>query len=203
MAHALHPSTQTADRPTPVGVLPDGTSLRVRPLQPGDRDTVLQRFHALSPASRRARFLQPRDELTERDLRLLADDVDGEWHVAVVLEAVRTVRDARGVGTHTEVSGVGVARYVRSSHQPSVADVAFTIDDGWHGRGCGRRLVGALAEHARRAGVRVFSADVLDDNAASLRLLAGLGALSRVGNVDEILQVEVVLEDAEPTALAA
>ena len=202
MTCELRTPARTGNRYTPIGVLPDGTALRIRPLVAGDRAELVRLFRAQSPASRCARFLQPVDELSEHDLRLLVDDVDGERHVAVLLEAVRSVRDESG-GTRVEVSSVGIGRYVRWAHRPSVADVAFTIDDAWHGRGCGRRLAGALAEHARRAGVRTFHADVLDHNTASLCVLAGLGPLSRVGREDEILEVVVVLDDAEGGPLAA
>jgi GNAT superfamily N-acetyltransferase len=188
-------------RTAPVGELVDGTVLRVRPLVPRDRAALAERFRRLSPDTRYARFLHPVERLSPADLDLLVDSVDGETHVALVLEAVRVATDGRGAVTGIEVAGVGVGRYVRWPDRPDAADVAFTVDDAWHGRGCGRALGAALAGHARTEGVRVFTADVLADNAACLRLLAGLGRLTRLGSDGGVVHVEVAL--AEPARCAA
>ena len=184
--------TASAARPV-VGTLPDGTVLRVRPLVRRDRGALAERFRRLSAQTRHARFLHPVARLSERDLHVLVDGVDGESHVALVLEAVTLTTDAAGGGTGVDVTAVGVGRYVRDPDRPAAADVAFTVDDAWHGRGCGRALAAAVARHARAAGVRVLTADVLVGNAACLRLLAGLGELVHRSVECGVVEVEVAL----------
>jgi GNAT superfamily N-acetyltransferase len=72
-----------------------------------------------------------------------------------------------------------VARYIRSSQDGEVAEVAVTVADDWQGRGLGRALLDRLTDHARQAGVRRFSALVQSDNSASLGLLEGVGDTQR------------------------
>lgn len=156
----VNSSTALLDRP--VGSLPDGTPLRVRPLRPADRCTLAERFQHLSSATRYARFFTLFSELSEPLLDVLVEGVDDHRHVALVL--VAEVHPAEEVE-------VAVGRYLRHEGAPDRAEVAFTVDDPWQGRGCGRALLGALVDHARAGGVRTFTATVLAQNVASLHLL--------------------------------
>ena len=127
-------SARRAARPfSGAGRLRDGTPVRFRPLVAEDRDLLLAGFTALSGRSRRSRFLRGvSDAQFERMLPVLLDTVDQQSHVALLLYA-----DGRPIG---------VGRLRRFPSDPSVADLAVTIADDWHGRG-GRD--GARASTAR------------------------------------------------------
>ena len=49
--------------------------------------------------------------------------------------------------------GIGVARYVRDNHDPSLAEVAVVMADEWQGRRVGTALLGRLGDRAYSAGV--------------------------------------------------
>ena len=49
--------------------------------------------------------------------------------------------------------GIGVARYVRDAHNPSLAEVAVVVADAWQGRRVGTALLGRLSDRAYSAGV--------------------------------------------------
>jgi GNAT superfamily N-acetyltransferase len=89
-------------------------------------------------------------------------------------------------------AGVGVARYVRSSDDPEVAEVAVAVSDPWQGLGVGTALLQRLTERARAEGIERFSAEVLAENERMLELAASLGDVS-VSDAGEGA-VELILE---------
>lgn len=111
----------------------------VRPLRPGDTDTIERVFTAMSAESRRMRFLAPVPRLTARSLRRLADvdhDTNGCWVAAV-----------RG-------APVGLGRYSRLPDEADVAEVALEVADEMQGRGVGKLLLATVAAAAADVGVR-------------------------------------------------
>ena len=161
--------------------LSDGTQVELRPLVPGDREALAERFAALSAESRYHRFLAPMRALTPAMLGHLVDDVDGINHVAIVCEVVG-------------VDAVGIGRYVRERARPQYAEAAVTVQDGWQGRGVGRLLSSAVACLAWEQGVRYFTAMVHADNAPSLAMLARLGVVTeRVASGFGVVEVVVEL----------
>jgi len=113
----------------------DGSTVRVRPIRPGDKQRLLEGFERLSPESRYRRFLSPVPRLSDRALRYLTE-VDHHDHEALI-------------GIAHDCSGVGVARFVRSEEDPELAEAAVTVVDDWQGRGLGTALLVLLAERAR------------------------------------------------------
>jgi GNAT superfamily N-acetyltransferase len=78
---------------------------------------------------------------------------------------------------------VGARRFVEVDHDlrealvaadPSTADVAVVVEDGWQGVGVGRQLLGELTQLAGRRGVRTLTADVQADNDRVLGLVRRL-----------------------------
>ena len=75
--------------------------------------------------------------------------------------------------------GVGVARYITSSTDPTRAEIAITVIDEYHGRGIGRLLLDALIDHAVDNGITTGTATVLSVNTKMLGLLTSMGATPR------------------------
>jgi GNAT superfamily N-acetyltransferase len=144
--------------------LPPG--IRVRPLEPSDRAGVAGLFKRLSPESRRQRFLGPKPALSERELTYLTT-VDHRWH-----EALAAVDRRDG-------SILGVARYVRDSGRPYVADGAIAVADEHQGRGIGSVLVRCLIARARVNGFSFLTASTLWENRRARALLRGAGFQAR------------------------
>jgi RimJ/RimL family protein N-acetyltransferase len=170
---------------SPEVVLRDGTPARIWPLLPTDAKGLRVAFRALSPESRRRRFLTATSHLDDRMIRHLVDDVDGKRHVALVLVAF----PAGGVE-----QPVGVGRLVQHRTEPTTADLAVTVLDEWQGRGVGAALAHALLDR-RPLVVRRLSTVVAADNAASLGLLRGLGRMSSRPEGPGVVEVTVELPD--------
>lgn len=158
--------------------LRDGTRISLRPIAAGDRPLVAEGLERLSPTSRYRRFFTTKTRLSEAELEYLVD-VDHRDHEAIV-----AIDPAGG-------EMVGVARYVRSTEDPELAEVAVTVADDWQGRGVGRALLQRLTYVARRADIRRFAALVQSDNLPSLGLAAAAGGHERRAGGGE---VELVAE---------
>jgi acetyltransferase len=167
-------SRRTAEVP-----LPHGGRVVVRPITPQDRDALREGFSRLSDASRRFRFFTGRDGLSETELDYLTD-VDHHDHVAWV-----------AFDPDQEMTGVGVARYIRAADDPKVAEPAVAVIDDHHRRGIGGILMALLAESAWANGIERFRAEVLGDNA---EVLSGISDIGRITTVHSgVLSVEIDL----------
>jgi RimJ/RimL family protein N-acetyltransferase len=161
--------------------LPDGSTLVIRPIEPGDRNLLSAGFEQLSEHSRYMRFQAPLTSLSDQQLAYLTN-VDHHDH-----EALLAVAQDGG----EEI--VGVARFVRASD--AVAECAVVVADHWQERGVATALLDRLVDRAREEGIERFTALVLAENAEALRLLARLGdtVQHRIGS-----QVELDIGLPEP-----
>src|SRR5439155_21616397 len=67
--------------------------------------------------------------------------------------------------------GVGAARWVRDAQDPTTAEFALLVVDGWQGCGLGMALLTRLATVAVQRGIARFTGYVLPDNAPMFDLL--------------------------------
>lgn len=146
-------------------VLRDGSTVRVRAMQPSDDQGLLALFQSLSEESRWLRFLS------------LAK---GE---ALAAEARREANLDRTVGlvalSGPEERVVGHAFYAGIDEHR--AEVAFTIADDFQGRGIGTILLCQLAEIAVDNGIDTFEAEVAAANHSMLHVFRDSGFPVEVG----------------------
>jgi RimJ/RimL family protein N-acetyltransferase len=142
--------------------LPDGTRVRIRPVEPDDKPLLAAAMAQLSRESIRRRFLAAKPSLSAAELRYLTE-VDGVDHIALV----SVLDDEPG-------RLAAVARCVRVEPGATTADFAIVVGDALQGRGLGSVLARALADAARAVGIRRFSATTLADNVAVRRLMDSL-----------------------------
>jgi RimJ/RimL family protein N-acetyltransferase len=157
--------------------LSDDVDVLIRPIRPDDKALLAAGMEHLSSRSLYQRFLVPKQSLSSAELRYLTE-VDFRDHVALV--AVRP--------EEPDVL-VGVGRWVRLTHDPEVAEIAFVVADDLQHRGLGTALAEALADAARSRGVRRFVATMLPDNPAAHRLFARVAQereITRDGTLDEL-----------------
>src|SRR5687768_9068575 len=83
-------------------VLRDGTPVLLRLVRADDKEALRRGFEGWSQQSRYARFLAPKQHLSDDELAYLCD-VDQETHFAL-----GALRDGDG-----EPSGLGIARFIR------------------------------------------------------------------------------------------
>lgn len=159
-----------ASPPSPRALpLADGSTLLLRPIEPGDKEQLARGLARLSQRSRTRRFLAPVQRLSSRELRYLTE-LDYRDHMAWLALV------ARPGERPDEGTGVGVARYVRLREEPTVAEAAVVVLDEWQRRGIGTALMAALADSARANGVERFRGYVLRSNAPVVHALRELGA---------------------------
>jgi acyl-CoA synthetase (NDP forming)/RimJ/RimL family protein N-acetyltransferase len=186
------PLTTTSEVPIPPGypaewdadvVLSDGGTARVRPIRPDDGPRILD-FHARqSPESIYFRYFTPHPRLSEDEVGHLVnvDYVDRMAFIALRDDVM-----------------VGVARYDRWPLR-SEAEVAFFVDDEHRGRGIATVLLEYLAEAARRAGIRAFTATVLPTNTRMVAVFRRAGFETRSTFDDGVIEVHL---DLQPTPAA-
>lgn len=164
--------------------LDDGMRLRLRELQPADRDKLNEAFSALSSNSRYLRFLSAKTRLTTRELTYLTQ-LDGHDHFAVV--AVELAPDG------TEGPGVGIARAIRLPDAPDTAELAVTVVDRMQGRGVGTWLVDRLASIAAHRGLLRLHGELLSTNTRALEILRALDPMAEVVRDGPVTRVEITL----------
>ncbi|MBA3328533.1 MAG: GNAT family N-acetyltransferase [Solirubrobacterales bacterium] len=158
--------------------LPDGTRLRLRFIDPGDKPLLAEGLARMSRRSVHQRFLAAKPRFSSAELRYLTE-VDGCDHVAIV-----------AVLADEPSSLVAVGRFVRDRERPDEAEVAITIGDPWQRMGLGRAIGLVLADEARRRGIRRFTATLLGTNVAAHRLFAAISTRLRAtisGGVEELV----------------
>lgn len=142
--------------------LTDGTTMIVRSVEPGDADALATGYEHLSAHSVYQRFFTTFPRLSSRQLQYFTD-VDHQDH-----EALGAIATKSG-------DGIGVARYIRSTTDPTRAELAIIVTDAWQRRGVGYQLLRVLLRRARDEDITTVSAEVLSDNPALLALLRRFG----------------------------
>lgn len=145
------------------GALEDGTRVRFRHIRPDDKELLRRGFEMLSPESRYRRFFSMVDHLSEKQLRYFTE-VDFVNHVAWIAEIPDGI-------------GLGVARWIRLSDEPDIAEGAVTVIDPFQNRGIGKALLWLGARSAIEAGIKAIRVSVLGQNDPVLEWLkeAGVG----------------------------
>jgi RimJ/RimL family protein N-acetyltransferase len=159
--------------------LEDGTRIRIRPIEPGDKPRLAAAIGQLSAESIRRRFLAAKPSLSRSELRYLTE-IDGDHHLALV-----------AVLEDDPEQLAGVARCVRLEPGGDVAEFAIVVGDSLQRQGLGTVLATALADAACRVGIRRFAATTLADNVAVQALLDAFAARlehhARAGGVRELV----------------
>ena len=143
-------------------VLRDGTIASVRPAQPSDHAALRRFFHELSPESRRNRFFlssEPADSL----LATFEANLDPSRALTLLVHRYRS----------DDVCPVAVASYFAGGEKR--AEVAFAVDDSFHGKGVATVLLERLAVIAANHGIEEFQASTLQDNSAMLEVFRDSG----------------------------
>ena len=142
--------------------LDDGSRVVIRQVHREDAPLLADGFARFSAESRRLRFLADKTRLTDAELRYFTQ-IDHHDH------------EALGAVAEDDGRALGVARYVRDTEDPELAEIAVAVVDDWKGRGLGTALVTRLLERARDEGIHRFTALVAVENDVMVNLLHDLG----------------------------
>jgi GNAT superfamily N-acetyltransferase len=141
----------------------DGSEIQIRAIRPDDKERLLEHFHGLSGKSVYLRFMGIRRDLSPDDLKRLTE-LDFKTHAGLVATLTQDGRERF----------IGVGRFI-CGKDPTRAEVAFAILDGFQGRGIGTILLQHLSRIASANGVMEFEADVLGENRQMLEVFAHSG----------------------------
>ncbi|BAS26134.1 bifunctional acetate--CoA ligase family protein/GNAT family N-acetyltransferase [Limnochorda pilosa] len=162
-------------------ILRDGTVADLRPARNDHRDRSMLRelFRNASAESRYFRFFTS------------VGEVDAKWiEQMVTADGVSALSLVCVAGDHI----LGIGNYVRSE-PADTAEVAFFVDDRYHGKGLGTLLLEHLAQAAWRNGLKRFEAFVLRDNHKMMQVFhdSGFEAEERWDPKNDPRELRVVL----------
>lgn len=144
--------------------MPDGSTVKIRPIRPDDRDALITFHRKLSDKTVYMRYFSPVSLERRTAAACLAQELcnDPDHHLTLVAERTIPDSDTRLI--------VGVGRLVLQSDDPAIAEFALTIRDDFHGMGLGATLLDALINHGRAEHLKRITAVVLSDNVRMLQL---------------------------------
>jgi acyl-CoA synthetase (NDP forming)/GNAT superfamily N-acetyltransferase len=180
------PTGKSGNEPDGYSLLTDGSSVLIRQATPEDFDAVRDLHSAMSPDNIYLRFFSMSPASADREAKRLCRPPE-PGHVALIAARDDAV--------------VGVASYEMTG--PDKAEVAFAVADEMHGRGVATLLLDYLVSIARQHHVRGFTAQVLADNSAMLKVFADAGLPVRRRADAGIIEIDIPLPAGEADASLA
>lgn len=170
-------------------MLRNGVIVRIRAIRPADKAGIVDAFGRLDPESVYTRFFRAKVSLSDQELQA-ATEVDFENVVALVVT----------IGSGGKETIIGGGRYLAFGAPDSRrAEIAFLVEEEYHGLGIAGRILKHLARLARERGVTQFEADVLPQNKAMLAVFSRSGLPMKWIQTEGIIHVTLSLTDrAQP-----
>ncbi len=138
----------------------NGTVVRLRSIRADDKHKLSEAFRNLEPESVYTRFFHHKKILTDADLKE-ATEVDFDEVIALVVT----------IGENDDETIIAGGRYVAfdTADNRRHAEVAFTVEEDFHGQGIASHLLRHLVFIAQENSIARFEADVLPQNQARLK----------------------------------
>jgi len=149
-----------------IETLKNGTTVRIRSIRADDKHRLSEAFRNLETESVYTRFFHHKKALTDAELKA-ATEVDFENVVALVVTV--------GKGEGEVIIGAGRYAVLPAGDLPQSAEVAFAVEEDYHGQGIAGRLMRHLVSIAREKGLSRLEAEVLPENKAMIRVFERSG----------------------------
>jgi RimJ/RimL family protein N-acetyltransferase len=166
--------------------LKNGVAVTIRAIRPDDKKRIAEAFKNLERESIYTRFFRFKGYLTDEELRSVTE-VDFENVVALVVTI--------GEGEGETIIGAGRYALYDPSDVSRSAEIAFTVEEDYHGQGIASRLLTNLTHIAREKGVSQFEAEVLPENRPMLAVFARSGLTMRQSFGDGVIHVTLSLTE--------
>jgi RimJ/RimL family protein N-acetyltransferase len=137
---------------------PDGMTIRFRAIKPSDEEEMRRLFYRFSDQAVYYRYFSPIKAMPHIKMQEYVN-VDYRYTMSIV-----AIIDDSGVEKI-----IAEGRYARSPNE-SYADTAFIVDENYQGKGIATYLFDLLVRTAREEGIAGFTADVLENNQAMLKV---------------------------------
>ena len=183
---------QEQDRPLPPVLPPpvqiilrDGTTANLRPARSDDAEKLAALFARASLESVWLRFFTASTRVSRREIdRML--DIDGVARMTYVV--------TRGEDAEEQILAIG--NYVRLPRWDT-AEVAFFVDDAYHGRGLGTVLLERLAAYAKQQHILTIVATVRPENGPMLGVFRKSGFEPHIAWDEGVMRVELPATPSE------
>ncbi|MGB8250607.1 MAG: GNAT family N-acetyltransferase [Azonexus sp.] len=142
--------------------LRNGLAIRIRALRPDDGERIVEAFNKLEPETIYTRFFRYKKDVSEADLKMIRE-MDFEHRVALVATLIENGRE------------IVIASSSYSVYKDTTAELAFVVEEDYQGLGIARRLLRHLGIIAREQGITTFTAEVLFQNVAMLKVFKASG----------------------------
>jgi acyl-CoA hydrolase/GNAT superfamily N-acetyltransferase len=137
-------------------VFKGGLSAQVRPIKPSDESMIQDLFYNMSESSVYFRYFVTKKSMPHENLQRYVNVSEDDGLSIVVT-----------VGPRENRKIIAESRYMLEPDK-QFADVAFMVDEEFHGRGIATFLLKYMIEIAQERGIKGFSADVVDSNSPML-----------------------------------
>jgi len=166
--------------------LKNGLRVTIRAIRPDDKEQISAAFKELEESTVHLRFFGAKEELTAQDLKI-ATEVDFARTVALVT-CIHGIAGERIIGA---------GRYIAfgNAEPPDRAEVAFTVEEDYHGLGIASRILRHLARIAKERGIAQFHAEVLPENKGMLAVFNKSGFPMKQEYSDGLAHVILSLRD--------
>lgn len=170
--------------PTPI-ILRDGTTAYLRPAQSDDAAKLAALFERASLESVWLRFFTASTHVSRREIdRML--NIDGVARMTYVV--------TRGEDAEEQILAIG--NYVRLPRWDT-AEVAFFVDDAYHGRGLGTVLLERLTAYAKQQHILTIVATVRPENRQMLEVFRQSGFEPHIAWDEGVMRVELPATPSE------
>ena len=162
--------------------------MTIRAIRPEDRGLIAEAFKELEESTIYMRFFALKKNITDQELKW-ATEIDFFRNVALVACILESGRERI----------IGVGRYIAAEEPPppSSAEIAFVVEEDYHGLGLASILLRHLVLIARKQGISRFEAEVLPANRAMLRVFSRAGLPMTTAQSGDSVHVAISLNKGE------
>lgn len=165
--------------------LKDGVEVTVRAVRPDDGARIHSAFLRLGRETVHNRFMGYKRDVSDAELGQITN-VDFRRDVALLVTI--------GAGEDQTVVG-GASYFALDPNAPfEGAELAFTVEEDWQGRGIAGSLMRHLIWFARQNGLRRFEADVLTSNLPMLSVFRNSGLPMTIEQDGDTVHIELSLQ---------
>ncbi len=166
-------------------ILKDGAEVTIRAVRPDDGDRIHKAFRRLAPETVHNRFMGYKRDVSDAELKHITG-VDFRRDVTLLVTI--------GSGKDETVEG-GASYFALDPDAPyESAELAFTVEEDFQGRGIASSLMRHLIWLARQNGLRQFEADVLISNLPMLAVFRDSGLPMTIEQDGDTVHVTLSLQ---------
>ena len=163
--------------------------IRIGSVLPSNKEQLSHSIRDLSAESIRHRFLGSKKEFSSLELDYFTH-LDGWNHYAIGIEE-----------REHPFRGIAAARMVRSSSDPTEAEIAITIIDQYQRIGLGTLLMKLIVLAASERNIERFTFTFMPQNAALIKLIKRIGPIHKSSAEMDYVRLYMELKDIDLTQI--